>query len=103
MSKENTLNTIPPPLHLRRCIEREAGKVLGEDAKKAAWQRQLEALEQRKRTETFYFLNVVIHKLSTPSPDDHAQEFLEKTQRETQRLMDICQRTWNTPVGEPID
>lgn len=65
----------------------------------AGWQQQLQALEQRRRTETFYFLSVVLHKLQSPARDSHAEEYLEKTNLETQRLMDLCQHTWNTPLG----
>jgi len=54
---------------------------------------QLKALQERKKSETVYFFQIVLHKLSRDD-DVYAQEYLEKTTKETETLLALCGNSW---------
>lgn len=58
-----------------------------------SYENQLKALQERKKSETVYFFQIVLHKMSR-NDDVYAQEYLEKTTRETETLLALCGNSW---------
>lgn len=86
------------PVMLSYNINTEAG-MHPNDAMRAQnqWAHNLQILENRRRTETLSFLNIVAMKL-TPYEDVFADEYIEKTTRECQALLRLCGHTWDSEL-----